>query len=77
MMAAKYNKALRTYLTLSSDQAHLLTGVHEQSYLAHLVSYAACLQEDSLGCPASTSGAARMSVEAVAGLAVIHLVWLL
>ena len=75
MMAAKYNKALRTYLTLSSDQAHLLTGVHEQSYLAHLVSYAACLQEDSLGCPAS--GAARMSVEALAGLAVIHLVWLL
>ena len=49
--------------------------MHEQSYLAHLVSYAACLQEDSLGCPAS--GAARMSVEAVAGLAVIHLVWLL
>ena len=49
--------------------------MHEQSYLAHLVSYAACLQEDSLGCPAS--GAARMSVEVVAGLAVINLVWLL
>ena len=66
---------LSTEKLFNSDQAHLLTGVHEQSYLAHLVSYAACLQEDSLGCPAS--GAARMSVEVVAGLAVIHLVWLL
>lgn len=64
-------------MSLTSDQAHLLTGVHEQSYLAHLVSYAACLQEDSLGCPASASGVARMSAEAVAGLVVIHLVWLL
>ena len=63
------------YLTLLSAQAHLLTGVHEQSYIAHLVSYAACLQEDSLGCPAS--GVARMSVEAVVGLLVIHMVWLL
>ena len=36
-------------------QAHLVTGVHEQSYLAHLAAYAGCLQRDSLGCP--TSGA--------------------
>lgn len=32
-------------------QAHLVTGVHEQSYLAHLVAYAACLRKDTLGCP--------------------------
>ena len=62
-------------MTFLSDQAHLLTGVHEQSYIAHLVSYAACLQEDSLGCPAS--GITRMSAEAVVGLLVIHMVWLL
>jgi len=36
-------------------QAHLVTGVHEQSYLAHLAAYAGCLQKESLGCP--TSGA--------------------
>ena len=53
----------------------MLTGVHEQSYLAHLVSYAACLQEESLGCPAS--GVARIAAEAVLGLIVIHVVWLL
>ena len=32
-----------------------MTGVHEQSYLAHLAAYAGCLQRDTLGCP--TSGA--------------------
>merc|ERR1711892_355952 len=32
-------------------QAHLINGVHEQSYLAHLVAYAACLREDTLSCP--------------------------
>ena len=32
-----------------------MTGVHEQSYLAHLAAYAGCLQKDTLGCP--TSGA--------------------
>ena len=36
-------------------QAHLVTGVHEQSYLAHLAAYAGCLQKETLGCP--TSGA--------------------
>ena len=54
--------------------AHLFHGVHEQSYIAHLVSYAACLQEESLGCP--TSGVTRISVEAVVGLLVMHVVWL-
>ena len=29
-------------------QAHLISGVHEQSYLAHLVAYSACLKKDSL-----------------------------
>jgi len=33
-------------------QAHLINGVHEQSYIAHLVAYAACLREDTLSCPA-------------------------
>eukprot|EP00092_Neocalanus_flemingeri_P007962 GFUD01008590.1.p1 GENE.GFUD01008590.1~~GFUD01008590.1.p1 ORF type:complete len:578 (+),score=132.72 GFUD01008590.1:116-1735(+) len=37
-------------------QAHLVSGVHEQSYLAHLVAYAACLREDTLDCPAGVSG---------------------
>merc|ERR1719348_694902 len=32
-------------------QAHLISGVHEQSYLAHLVAYAGCLKEKHLGCP--------------------------
>merc|ERR1719167_2191085 len=34
-------------------QAHLVTGVHEQSYLAHLVSYAGCLRmaDMELDCP--------------------------
>lgn len=34
-------------------QAHLVTGVHEQSYLAHLVSYAGCLRRGDMGldCP--------------------------
>ena len=38
--------------------AHLLTGVHEQSYVAHLVSYAACLQDTSQGCPDLATGRA-------------------
>ena len=32
-------------------QAHLVSGVHEQSYLAHLVAYAACIREETLSCP--------------------------
>ena len=32
-------------------QAHLVTGVHEQNYLAHLVAYAACLRKDTSTCP--------------------------
>ena len=32
-------------------QAHLVSGVHEQSYLAHLVAYAACIRKDTLSCP--------------------------
>ena len=32
-------------------QAHLVSGVHEQSYLAHLVAYAACLRKETLSCP--------------------------
>ena len=32
-------------------QAHLISGVHEQSYVAHMVAYAACLKEDTLSCP--------------------------
>ena len=30
--------------------AHLLTGVHEQSYIAHIISYTACLTHSSLQC---------------------------
>jgi len=33
-------------------QAHLVNGVHEQSYLAHVVAYAGCLRTQTLGCPA-------------------------
>jgi len=40
-------------------QAHLITGVHEQSFLAHLVSYAACLRKEDLGCP---SGAVQIEI---------------
>ena len=36
-------------------QAHLISGVHEQSYLAHLVAYAACIREDTLSCPKGNS----------------------
>jgi len=43
-------------------QAHLLTGVHEQSYIAHVVSYAACLQESSVGCPNGSSGSLSASI---------------
>ena len=32
-----------------------MTGVHEQSYIAHLAAYAGCLRRETLGCP--TSGA--------------------
>ena len=36
-------------------QAHLISGVHEQSYLAHLMAYAGCLRPDDLSCPPSSS----------------------
>eukprot|EP00092_Neocalanus_flemingeri_P025557 GFUD01027708.1.p1 GENE.GFUD01027708.1~~GFUD01027708.1.p1 ORF type:complete len:539 (+),score=126.30 GFUD01027708.1:98-1714(+) len=36
-------------------QAHLVNGVHEQSYLAHLVAYAGCLKSDTLGCPVGSA----------------------
>ena len=35
--------------------AHLLTGVHEQSYIAHLMAYSACLKQYSFGCPLPSS----------------------
>jgi hypothetical protein len=35
-------------------QAHIVTGVHEQSYLAHMVAYVACLRGDTSTCPAGT-----------------------
>ena len=34
-------------------QAHLISGVHEQSYLAHLMAFAACLRPGDLPCPSS------------------------
>ena len=34
-------------------QAHLISGVHEQSYLAHLMAFAACLRPEDLPCPSS------------------------
>ena len=34
-------------------QAHLVSGVHEQSYLAHLMAFAACLRPGDLPCPSS------------------------
>ena len=34
-------------------QAHLISGVHEQSYVAHLMAYAGCLRPDDLSCPPS------------------------
>ena len=36
-------------------QAHLLTGVHEQSYLPHVAAYAGCWKGKDLGCPASAA----------------------
>ena len=38
-------------------QAHLISGVHEQSYLATLMAYAGCLRPDDLSCPPSSSSA--------------------
>ena len=46
--------------------AHLLAGVHEQSYLAHALAYAGCLRRDQLGCPAAASAATK------AELVVVH-----
>ena len=40
-------------MMMMSPQAHLVTGVHEQSYLAHLAAFAGCLREEHLGCPVS------------------------
>ena len=40
-------------------QAHLLSGVHEQNYIAHVVKYAACLQPGT--CPLSSSATLVMS----------------
>ena len=74
MMPLSQAHLVMIMIMMPLSQAHLLTGVHEQSYVAHLVSYAACLQQESLDCPAS--GAARTSVvHAVA--VVILLAWLL
>jgi hypothetical protein len=41
-------------------QAHLLTGVHEQSYIGVVMGYAACLA-DRFGCPPSVVAAAGFS----------------
>lgn len=40
-------------------QAHLVSGVHEQSYLAHLLAYAGCLKPDQLGCPEGRTNSAQ------------------
>lgn len=41
--------------------AHLLQGVHEQNYIAHVVSYAACIGPYQSHCEASHSGGERSS----------------
>ena len=46
---------MKLFQLSNNSQAHLVTGVHEQSYLAHVAAYAGCLRRESLGCP--TSGA--------------------
>ena len=51
-------------------QAHLLSGVHEQSYLAHLMAYAACLRPGDLPCPSS----AYSSHQLAAWLTVVGLI---
>ncbi len=42
-------------------QAHLLTGVHEQSYIGVVMGYAGCLV-DKFGCPAATTTAAAAGI---------------
>jgi len=42
--------------------AHLLAGVHEQSYLAHALAYAGCLRRDQLGCPVASSAATKAEI---------------
>jgi hypothetical protein len=42
-------------------QAHLLTGVHEQSYIGVVMGYAGCLV-DKFGCPAATTAAAATGI---------------
>ena len=43
-------------------QAHLISGVHEQSYLAHLMAYAACLRPGDLPCPSSADSTHSLAV---------------
>lgn len=53
-------------------QAHLISGVHEQSYLAHLMAYAGCLRPDDLSCPPSSSSAQnKMSLALSISLSVV------
>merc|ERR1719244_946806 len=49
-------------------QAHLVSGVHEQSYLAHLVAYAGFLRKERLGCPkgGTNSGVSSVSSSTLA-----------
>ena len=39
-----------------------MTGVHEQSYLAHLAAYAGCLRRETLGCPTSAANGKVISI---------------
>ena len=57
-------------MMMMSPKAHLVTGVHEQSYLAHLAAFAGCLREEHLGCP--VSGAARMGGGSMLLLMLLH-----
>ena len=54
-------------------QAHLISGVHEQSYLATLMAYAGCLRPDDLSCPPAPSSSAhsKMSLAVSLSLTVV------
>ncbi|KAM9316573.1 alkaline phosphatase-like [Gastrophryne carolinensis] len=43
-------------------QAHLFHGIHEQSYIAHVMAYAACLEPYTEDCPQSSPGSSGLLV---------------
>ncbi|XP_071439385.1 alkaline phosphatase 4-like [Hetaerina americana] len=55
--------------------AHLLQGVHEQSYIAHVISYSACIGPHRSLCNNYTSGATEINVWALLPLLTINFIF--